>query len=147
MNTFNELRDVSEYRPRLFIKPRGPVEVGYLRFSLEGSDYEYEIGPIHLRPFRLLRCLFSPSPRHPDTVAYCSVMQTQERVYAAIGSESNVTGTPAALSLGDEKAHTLIRGVIKSLQRKAIGKHLVFIWDEDRVRMEIVPDVLSVKSR
>src|SRR3989344_8172091 len=82
MGTFNELRDISEYKPRLFTKPEGTTEIGCLRFSFKGRDYEYEIGPTHLRPFRLMRCLFSPSPRHVDTLASCSVMQTQERVYA-----------------------------------------------------------------
>ena len=147
MGTFNELRDISEYKPRLFTKPEGTTEIGCLRFSFKGRDYEYEIGPTHLRPFRLMRCLFSPSPRHVDTIAYCSVMQTQERVYAAIGPESSVPGTRARVSLGDEKVQALIRDVVKSLQRKRVGKHLVFAWDADRIRMEVVPNAPRLKSR
>jgi len=138
MGTFNELRDVSEYRPRLFTKSEGSTEIGCLRFAVKGNDYEYEIGPVNLRPFRLLRCLFSPSPRHIDMVAYCSVLQTQERVYAALTSEADA-------HVEEEKVNALIKSVVKGLQKKKIGKHLNFSWDADRIQMEIIPDVPSLR--
>lgn len=145
MGTFNELRDVSEYRPRLFTKSEGTSEIGFLRFAVKGDDYEYEIGPVNLRPFRLFRCLFSPSPRHIDMVAYCSVMQTQERVYAALTSETTDGAAHAAARLESEKVRTVINGVVRGLRKKRVGKHLNFLWDSERIQMEIIPDVPSLR--
>ena len=144
MSTFNELRDVSEYKPRLFTKLGGANEIGCLRFAVKGNDYEYEIGPVNLRPFRLLRCLFSPSPRHIDMVAYCSVMQTQERVYAALTSEATDGEAHASARLEEKKVDALIKSVVKGLQKKKVGKHLAFSWDAGRIQMEIVPNVPSL---
>jgi hypothetical protein len=129
--------------PRLSVEPNdsGPKnETGYLQLNSTGE--KIKVGDTMGREFRLLQCLFSA--QNFITAKYAPVTQTYERLYSAIKVSGDLVNAKLTdiKSANGEMMH-IVQSVVRTLQKGAAGKYLVFVTVDDKLRMEIAGAVAA----
>ncbi|MDQ5955285.1 MAG: hypothetical protein QG621_288, partial [Patescibacteria group bacterium] len=103
--------------------------------QLRDSGEKIEIGSAESGEFRLVQCLFSP--QNFPSAKYEPVVQTYERIFAVIQTQSLLERSAAERGSHREITHT-VEKLLHNLQKGNMRHHVTFISKNNRVLMEIL---------
>ncbi|HEV8666436.1 MAG TPA: hypothetical protein VN665_01130 [Candidatus Paceibacterota bacterium] len=135
---FKNTKSVSGPMPRLLIESSKEIPTDYVGFlQIDAFSERIKIGRAEGREFRLVQCLFSP--KNFLSAKYEPVVQTHGRLFEAIRVSNDALNTRLFRNdSAESEMELIVEKSLKNLQEGEAGKHLSFVSEAGRVRMEVI---------